>query len=258
MDILWLHQSLPVVNAWCRFIPTTLLKRRFFMEHAQMLEICKRHLVSDSVDVVIPEPYIPYIPDNWNGILVLAEAQNLSKSSKNYVEYLKNSSAETKFSRLKNPDNLGIGPWDDGSLKLAIHAAFNEMPQNTAVSNAVLWSQITAEGNNANPSDMLVDHAVNFWNDMLSLISPRHVISCGKKAHRVIDSIKSGAWKRHRLSLPSPNLLSRISYMFSETDLLQRYPEVKNTIDIFPELVSKNRRNKIFYACHAVSLCNRI
>ena len=27
------------------------------------------------------EPYIPYVPKNWNGVLILCEAQNLSNSS---------------------------------------------------------------------------------------------------------------------------------------------------------------------------------
>ena len=45
--------------------------------------------------------------------------------------------------------------------------------------------------------------------------------------------------------------------MFQETDLLQRYPEVDAVIREHLGWVTKQRRNKIFFACHAVSLSSR-
>ena len=41
----------------------------------------------------------------------------------------------------KAGDGIGVSPWDDGSLKLAIEAALDVSEEETAVSNAVLWSQ---------------------------------------------------------------------------------------------------------------------
>ena len=53
--------------------------------------------------------------------------------------------------------------------------------------------------------------------------------------------------------------MSRVSGMFDEADLLIRYPEVNDVINRHPTLLDDNfRRNKIFYACHAVSLQTKI
>ena len=48
----------------------------------RLYEICSRHH-SKAQGVVIPEPYIPHFPPvavggEWNGVLVLGEAQNLA------------------------------------------------------------------------------------------------------------------------------------------------------------------------------------
>ena len=60
-----------------------------------------------------------------------------------------------RIQRLKeDPTTKGIGvqPWDDGSLKLAVEAALDLRVDETAVSNAVLWSITTEDGENANPT----------------------------------------------------------------------------------------------------------
>lgn len=45
----------------------------------KLVEICQSYgAYKGSTKVVVDTPYIPYIPDNWNGVLVLAEAQNLN------------------------------------------------------------------------------------------------------------------------------------------------------------------------------------
>ena len=52
-----------------------------------LTEICKNYgRYRGTSSVVVDIPFIPYIPDNWNGVLVLAEAQNLQvllRSSEN-------------------------------------------------------------------------------------------------------------------------------------------------------------------------------
>ena len=53
-----------------------------------LLTICEAFQRPKSENVVIEEPYIPYIPDKWNYVLVLAESQNLSSRNSDYVQEL--------------------------------------------------------------------------------------------------------------------------------------------------------------------------
>lgn len=226
------------------------------MNKEQLIEICKNHVLPSDVDVVIREPYVPFIPDDWNGILVLAESQNLSKTNAAYVEKLRSLSIIEKFFRLTDPNSIGIQPWDDGSLKLAIESAFGVSARATAVSNAVVWSQVSPEGNNRNPSELLVEHSCKFWNELLPMICPKHIVTSGNLANTVIEKIERGSWKHTKLRLPSPNAMSRISGMFPEKELLLRFPEVDQVIQKHPEWAQKEggyRQNKIFFACHAVA-----
>lgn len=82
-------------------------------------------LVDGDGPVVFKEPYAPYIPPGWNGHLIVAEAQNLAGNT-DYIRQLNAASADEKMRRLywDAPGSLGIGPWDDGTLKLAAAAAW--------------------------------------------------------------------------------------------------------------------------------------
>lgn len=224
---------------------------------SKLFKICTDNILPPNINVVIPEPYVPYIPNEWNGILVLAEAQNLSKlSSDPYVQKLKSMSAKERIFRLSGPLNIGVHPWDDGSLKLAIESVYGAKAENTAVSNAVPWSQVDENENNIRPSWELISRSIKFWEKLLPLIAPKHIISCGKIAQRVIDDLPNDLWtgKHARLRLPSRTAMSRVSSMFSEKDLLSRYKEVKKVVERHPEWAEKPyRQNKIFFACHAVS-----
>ena len=233
------------------------------MNNSKLIEICKKHILTDNIDSVFKEPYIPYLPKGeWNGILILAEAQNLSNSE--YVEDLKKSSSIRRICRLcdSDPDDIGVQPWDDCSMKLAIESAFDTSAENTAVSNAVLWSQIDKNGNNKNPSTDLIVKSIEVWADILPIIRPEHIITCGNIAHKVIGNIKqigTPSWKPTKWRLPSRTAMSRISGMFPEGDLLSRYHEVKEVATRHPEwLKGGYRQNKIFFACHAVSVSNAI
>lgn len=222
------------------------------------LEICRAHVASAALGAVVPEPYVPYVPDPWNETVVLAEAQNLSaKTNSDYLEQLLSRTPEQRMKRLGDIEDIGIQPWDDGSIKLALVAASRYRPEETAVSNAVPWSQVGATGNNVTPSQEMIELAVAFWRDMLGVLAPATVITCGKVAGDVIDAA-SGPTRRfefHRWRLPSPSALSRVSGMFSEKDLLSRYPEVAQVRRQHPEwAAAPYARNKVFFACHAVSL----
>ena len=88
----------------------------------RLVEACKNHLFLPNEPgpaATIPEPYIPYVPNPWNGTLVLAEAQNHAKRSgqePGYLDWLKSLSSDERIERLYLwSEDLGIQPWDDGS-----------------------------------------------------------------------------------------------------------------------------------------------
>ena len=93
------------------------------------------------------------------------------------------------------------------------------------------------------------------WCEMLDILKPKPklVICSGNTAYAVI---KKAGWSENKikgLRLPSPTAMSRVSGMFDENDLLRRYPEVKEILGEHPEWGERFLKNKIFFACHAVS-----
>ena len=239
-------------------------KRQAMLE--DLLRICRRYNAPDSIQVVIRESYIPYVPMEWNRILVLAESQNLNDDK--YVQSLRALTQDKKMCRLypnRRIDNgeddrkhkLDVGPWDDGSLKLAVGAAFGVVAVKTAVSNAVPWSQReVSSGANVNPDDDLQSLSSALWREMLDILKPKLVICSGNVAESVIRQADWSNGRIKKLRLPSALALNS-SGMFDENDLLIRYPEVKRILGTHPEWGEGRpveKRNKIFFACHAVSL----
>ena len=206
-----------------------------------LLGTCRLHVLETQQEETVPEPYIPYVPENWNRGLVLAEAQNHGAKSHDYLTWLREQDSTTRMLRLyARGDGLGCQPWDDGSLKLA-------------VANAVLWSRIDRAKRNDNPSKRMERNSVKVWCEFLEILSPEWVVTAGKVARMIIDQTQYQGC-RLSLKLPSPSYLSRVSGLFDEEDLLQRYPEVLEVMEGRPELLRGGyRRNKIFFACHAVS-----
>ena len=227
----------------------------------ELLDACAKHTLSEEFAnnrIVIPEAYIPYIPPQWNGYLVLAEAQNLANANDAYVKWLKGLSPRERMNRFS--DGPAVGPWDDGSLPCATEAAFRLNSRETSVSNAVPWSRTNPDGNNENPSEEMEDKAVRFWEDLLplmKLMKPKltHIITAGKVAERVLEKVLERApnmsFQQLSVRLPSPQQMSKISGMFNEDDLLKRYPEVQQVVQRNPEWL---QRNIVFFACHVVSL----
>lgn len=219
----------------------------------KLFKICKKYTPSKENNAIISEGYIPYIPKDWNKILILAESQNLSHKNNEYVNWLKSLVASERMDRLKMHKNgIGIQPWDDGSLKLAVESALNKKAENTAVSNAVLWSQRTNTGANINPSNSLTILSIQIWKDFLPILQPNIVMTAGKKAEHVIENT-NWTGKHIKLRLPAKTAMSRVSGMFKVEDLLVRYPEVKRVTIKNPAWIKEYKENKIFFACHAVS-----
>jgi len=204
---------------------------------------------------LIKESYLPFIPKKWCGVLILAEAQNHSVHNHEYVEWLRSLNPVDRAKRLfLKSDQLGVYPWDDGSLKLAALSIFpGEKAERFAVGNAVMWSIRQENGSNANPTAEMIDKSIVFWKELLEVWRPNLIISAGKVAERVVKA--SWAGEALFLRLPAKTAMSRVSGMFDGKDLLKRYPEVAENLVKYPDLIRDGyRQNKIFFACHAVSI----
>lgn len=204
---------------------------------------------------IIENPYAPYVPTKWNKTLVLAEAQNLSMNHESYVAQLKSYDFPNQAFRLKDPSDLGILPWDDHSLKLAIEVGMEADHREVAVSNACFWSQRKKDGNNANPSEKLQQLSSMLWNELVILIKPKVIITIGKISKNIIEQTTLNEIKHVNLCHPSSNYLSRFSGLITEETILERFPEVKRIDFKYPEWMQNGnyRQNKLFYAVHALS-----
>lgn len=226
----------------------------------KLSEICRRHILPIAYDirpyyVVVPEPYVPFIPNNWNGVLVLAEAQNLSKGSPD-VEWLTSATSDEKIFRLGRDGRIAIQPWEDGSLKLAVEAALGIRADWTAVSNAVPWSLVDEKGNNKNPTPEVINPSKILWSELLHALKPEHIVTAGAIARRVITgAIEKCDYKPICTAwpLPSPRLFSPISQTIDEAELMRRFPEVAKVLGQNPDWVKTRRPNKILFACLAVA-----
>ena len=235
-----------------------------------LLEVCKQHIYQEIEHVVVPEPYLPYKPKKWNGILVLAESQVIRNKEEEYAKWLQGLTPEQRMTRLgrKDPkppypdkrDKIGVGPWDDGTIKLALQAIFKGAElglklENVAVSNAVPWTRKSG-GKNLNPDDRMEAKAADFWRDIFYMWKPdiKVLAVLGNIAERVMT--EAGIWEKHsknwlKLRLPSRNVINRVYKMFDPADLEVRFPEVQKAKEA---LRMDFKPWQVFFACHAVSL----
>lgn len=228
----------------------------------KLVKICLDYGVyQGSTEVVVDFPYIPYVPENWNGVLVVAEAQNLN------VGAYANCSDEQKICRLyPNYDKtqsyavngpfpiLDVKPWEDGSIPLALKAALDLNPYKTAVCNACLWS-LRLGNKNENPNDEMQNQSGTLWKKMWDILKTyvQKIVCCGGIAWSIFDFVEDD--RKDRLCHPSKKLLNPISGMLKEEDLLKFYPDVKSAYDElkYEQYGINHKQNKIFYASHAVS-----
>lgn len=226
-----------------------------------LLNVCKNHCYQNAENVIVPEPYLPYVPENWNKILVLAESQ--SSAYPQYWERVKKESTLERMQRLgKYREGVGIGPWDDGTIKLALQAIFeganlNLKLEDVAVSNAVPWTRKSDDNRkNLRPDEQMEAKAAEFWKEFF------HVWQPDVKVLVVLGNVAEGVMKQARilekyrvlkLRLPSPNAINRVRGMFDCVDLKIRFPEVERALNTI-EINEKQYKMKVFFACHAVSL----
>jgi hypothetical protein len=218
----------------------------------EVLAVCRRFRDAAPSEAILPEPYLPYIPTDWNGILVLAEAQHLAGDTK-YRRWLTDQSSEDRMRRLPNaPDSVGVGPWDNGRLPLALKAAFPDIQvDQVGVSNAVPWSCCKPNDTNKNPTKAMRQAAVEFWKALLPAWQPemKRVITVGKIARQVMEAVGPDA-PLLVLRSASPRYVNQVMRLFWQDDLLGRYGEVAEAADA---LGKKPDEGDIFFACHAVS-----
>ncbi len=230
------------------------------VELEKLVSICENHVLESDLNAVLREPYVPYLPDGWDsGILVLAESQHLVGKNHDYACRLKAMRKRSRILRLYEDGGNGVGPWDDGILKLAVEAALGARPGTCAVGNAVPWTVSTGKTSNENPTKLLRSKAISYWVEMLAEIKPGLLVLAGRVAQSVLRSAIDKAGIDVRLVhwwLPSPRSITRVSGTFSTDDLLYRYPEVKKIIQNNPEYWDSMdlKRDIVFYACHAVNL----
>jgi len=191
-----------------------------------LIDICQRSCADKSLKTTVPEPYIPYVPTRWNGVIVLAEAQN---HSGDYLADLKKMSARRRFTRLGALSGVGVQPWDDGCLKAATAVVLGLNPENTAVSNGVLWSQLNSRGVNVNPGPDLIKKSGQLWTAMLEVLKPKCVVSAGRVSERVIKiaAKKCNTKFEHIVwPLPSPRVLRPLYGYLDENKVARRFPEI--------------------------------
>ncbi len=227
-----------------------------------LMEICRKYYRKAPPGVVFKEPYIPYVPKPWNGVLVLAEAQNISSSDDEYAKRLRSLSRDASFKRLGHwRGDIGIGPWDGGYAKLALKAMLPTIAvERTAVSNAVPWTKREREGKNANPDDDMIELAAEFWEELLSAWKPeiRLLVVLGNVAKYVMDEARAlDKYVYVKLRLPSQRAMYQVSGLFDPDDLKRRYPEVGRAVEALGMTGKKEPDDLVhqfFFACHAVSL----
>jgi len=226
----------------------------------QLLSVCKRHVLKNRTKATVREPYVPYIPAQWNKVLVLAEAQNHAQGS--YLADLRRMSPRSRLLRLyKSKQMVGVHPWDNGTLKLAVEAALKREASRTAVSNAVPWSLVKGSKNQT-PSPEHLRKSVAFWLDLLPVLQPELILVAGAKAEEVVRKVLKSIKIQPKLiptPLPSPRVLNAVSRTFDEDDLMSRFPEVRKVIAKRRGWleIEGHRRNKILFACLVVSRASR-
>lgn len=230
-----------------------------------MVDVARRHtlgtddLDEDGLEVAFEESYLPYFPRNWNGVMVLAESQNLPSAADGYCQHLSSLTEEERLTRLPASDDLiGVAPWDDGSIPLMVKSIWNDLDVlEVAVGNAVPWSCRKVGGGNANPRKVMVPRASEFWNELLPILSSKlhTILVFGKIAEEVLRcSVEKTRWNGLFLPLvlPSPWNMNRLASMFVKEDMLSRFPEVENARQLLKDDFSWCQ---IAFACHAVSVC---
>lgn len=214
-------------------------------------------------------PYAPYIPENWNRILVLAESQqlrSLNDGNKRYRQSLLAMEDEELIFRLGNkkitnqsPEKqIGITPWDEGYLKLAMLSCYPAFTiDQFGVSNAVPWH---LNKKNKAQSAFLKRKSVTFWEEILPVLKPSIIVCTGVIADSIITDTgycsKSSCRKIHIRSASQLHFVVKKSYRY--TEWLDQHLDVKEVSSKNGQMIDPQEpyRYFVWYAAHAFSKIN--
>ena len=216
-------------------------------------------------------PYIPFIPENWNGILVLAESQQLSGNKKGNIDYIKllNEADEIdQITRLgnktiteKEPEfKIGITPWDDGYIKLAMTACYpNKNINEFSVSNVIPWYFIRS--NKLHRKEYIILSNL-YWQKIIPILIDyglNTIIRTGTYARNILNSklVNNERLMKSVYYLRSASQLERVAYLFDSNDLKAHYSDINKDINklksIQEEEINLDTESHIFYTAHALS-----
>lgn len=242
---------------------------------SKLLQICKKHKISD---LEIPEygkelkkydkfPFAPYIPKYWNKILVLAESQQLrglNDGNQGYVQSLLEADDEDLIFRLGNfnitrtkpEEQIGISPWDEGYIKLAMLSSFPEFTiDQFGVSNAVPWH---LDKDNKTQAALLNRKSIAFWKDILPVLKPEIIICTGVIADSIITDTgycsNNICHQIHIRSASQLHFVAKKTYRWK--DWLDKNPAMKELFENNNDLIESSidpKRYFVWYAAHAVS-----
>jgi len=234
-----------------------------------LFRICEQHTCGIP-GVVVPEPYIPHFPepmDQWNGTLVVAEAQNLGATEAPYRMLLQKDSAAGRRERLWNRLNqgefyrkgsgIGIGPWDDGTMKLTVAVLRGaDAVHQVAVSNAVVWSA-SAGGATENLDKRMLKASADFWRDLLDFLRPNDILAFGSTARTVMR--RTGFPPERIIELPGPfRRRLQMGFKMDTGRLLVAFPEVAAALTALRSSVCvANEALAVHCACASLSLSTR-
>lgn len=207
-------------------------------------------------------PYIPYIPNNWNGILVLAESQQLRGNNDGNLKYVnnlreyapddKNLISRLGNTKINNEGGIGISPWDEGYIPLAMMSCFpDKMLNEFGVANAVPWH---LDKSNRKQENDYIRMAKDFWEIVIPMLVNNGLHTVIRTGTYARDILNYNSLKKHVenvVYIRSASQLERDAWLFNENDLLKRYPEIVSAIEKSGSIW--NSSYHIFYAAHAVS-----
>jgi hypothetical protein len=150
-------------------------------------------------------------------------------------------------------ENIGIGPWDDGTMKLTLVAVRGvDALGCAAVSNAVVWSARKGGATEHLTRGMVVA-SIDFWKHALRVLKPKEVITFGPRAKHVM--LTAGLSTQQVVDLPGAFARKlNMGFGMDIRRLLQAFPEVANAMDAAcGRFTMKNKKLAIHCACASVS-----
>jgi hypothetical protein len=157
---------------------------------------------------------------------------------------------------LTTPDKLlGITPWDEGYIKLAMLCCFPEFAiDQFGVSNAVPWH---LDKGNKPQAAFLERKSIAFWKDILPELKPKIIICTGDIANSIITDTgycsNNICYQMHIRSASQLHFVVKKTYQWNVW--LNENPTIKELLEKNKDLIQSDDpyRYFVWYAALAVS-----